>query len=124
MFPYKTSFQLDRKSKQALYLQLSNQFIALIKERKLMPETKLLGSRTLSELLNVHRKTVVACYEELLLQGWEESIPKKGTFINANLPELHQQEFIPKTEISSTNNIGFQFYKDKSLERKPIKKEI
>ena len=124
MFPYKTSFQLDRKSKQALYLQLSNQFIALIKERKLMPETKLPGSRTLSELLNVHRKTVVACYEELLLQGWVESIPKKGTFINANLPELHQQEFIPKTEISSTNNIGFQFYKDKSLERKPIKKEI
>ena len=117
MFPYKTSFQLDRKSKQALYLQLSNQFIALIKERKLIPETKLPGSRTLSELLNVHRKTVVACYEELLLQGWVESIPKKGTFINANLPELHQQEFLLKTNVSSKTNIGFQFYKDKSLER-------
>lgn len=117
MFPYKTSFQLDRKSKQALYLQLSNQFIALIKERKLMPETKLPGSRTLSEMLQVHRKTVVACYEELLLQGWVESIPKKGTFINAKLPELHQQEFISKKEISPINNIGFQFYKDKSLER-------
>ena len=123
MFPYKTSFNLDRKSKQALYLQLANQFIILIKERKLVPKTKLLGSRTLSELLNVHRKTVVACYEELLLQGWVESIPKKGTFINANLPELHQQEFIPKTEVLPINNIGFQFYRDKSLERKPVKRE-
>ena len=122
MFPYKTSFQLDRKSKQALYLQLSNQFIRLIKERKLMPETKLPGSRTLSELLSVHRKTVVACYEELLLQGWVESISKKGTFINANLPELHQQGFLPKKEVSSIKKIGFQFYKDKALERKPIKK--
>ncbi|MEO9572066.1 MAG: PLP-dependent aminotransferase family protein [Polaribacter sp.] len=117
MFPYKTSFQLDRKSKQALYLQLSNQFIKLIKERKLMPETKLPGSRTLSELLNVHRKTVVACYEELLLQGWVESIPKKGTFINAKLPELHQQEFVQKVEVLSTKKVGFQFYKDASLER-------
>ncbi len=118
MFPYKTSIQLDRKSKQALYLQLSNRFIELIKERKLIPETKLPGSRTLSELLNVHRKTVVACYEELLLQGWVESIPKKGTFINANLPELHQQEFVRKKQTTSKNTIGFNFYMDNSLIRK------
>ena len=117
MFPYKTSFHLDRKSKQALYIQLSNQFIVLIKERKLIPETKLPGSRTLSELLNVHRKTVVACYEELLLQGWVESIPKKGTFINAKLPELHQQKITEKSKIVPTKTIGFQFYKDSSLER-------
>lgn len=119
MFPYKTSFKLDRKSKQALYLQLSNQFIVFIKEQKLVPETKLPGSRTLSGLLNVHRKTVVACYEELLLQGWVESIPKKGTFINANLPELQQQEFQAKESIPSLKSIGFQFYKDDELERKP-----
>jgi len=118
MFPYKTSFKIDRKSKQALYLQLANQFIQLIKERKLVPETKLPGSRVLSELLNVHRKTVVACYEELLLQGWVESIPKKGTFVNANLPELNLQNFKIHKVLSSTNKTGFQFYKDKSLERK------
>ena len=35
MFPYKTSFILDRKSKQALYLQLANQFIQYIKTQKL-----------------------------------------------------------------------------------------
>ncbi|MGJ8743071.1 PLP-dependent aminotransferase family protein [Polaribacter sp.] len=120
MFPYKTSFQLKRKSKQALYLQLSNQFIVLIRERKLVPETKLPGSRTLAELLSVHRKTVVACYDELLLQGWLEVIPKKGTFINANLPELQQQEFLKNDYKKTLDSIGFQFYKDALLERKAL----
>jgi GntR family transcriptional regulator/MocR family aminotransferase len=115
MFPYKTSFHLDRKSKQALYLQLSNQFIELIKAQKLIPNTKLPGSRNLAELLEVHRKTVVACYEELSLQGWVESIPKKGTFINANLPELNLQDFVTENKISSLKNTGFEFYKDDSL---------
>ena len=119
MFPYKTSFKIDRKSKPALYLQLANQFIVLIKEKKLAPKTKLPGSRTLSEFLSVHRKTIVACYEELLLQGWVESIPKKGTFINANLPELHQQKFLEKNDVLSSNKAGFQFYSDESLQRKP-----
>lgn len=118
MFPYKTSFYLDRKNKQALYLQLANQFITLIKERKLLPKTKLPGSRTLSELLSVHRKTIVACYEELSLQGWIESIPKKGTFIHADLPELQQQYFKISHAKKTTETIGFQFYKDILVDRK------
>ena len=77
MFPYKTSLFIDRSCAQPLYVQLSNQLIQLIKDQKLPPNTKLPGTRTLSDILQVHRKTVVACYEELLLQGWVESIPKK-----------------------------------------------
>jgi GntR family transcriptional regulator / MocR family aminotransferase len=123
MFPYKTSFLIDRKSKQALYLQLSNQFIELITSRKLMPETKLPGSRVLSELLGVHRKTIVACYEELLLQGWVESIPKKGTFVNAKLPELNQFNFKETAVISSAIKTGFSFYNDASLEREFFKSQ-
>lgn len=117
MFPYKTSFTIDRESKKALYLQLANQFIKLIKERKLLPKTKLPGSRVLSNLLGVHRKTVVACYEELLLQGWVESIPKKGTFINANLPEFQHQDFGDAKEEYQEKELGFDFYKEASLER-------
>ena len=119
MFPYKTSFSLDRKSNQALYLQLANQFIQLIKDRKLLPNTKLPGSRTLANLLTVHRKTIVACYEELLLQGWVESIAKKGTFVHADLPELFQQEFVKSKVKKAHLKIGFSFYKSTSLTRKP-----
>ncbi len=121
MFPYKTSFKIDRKKSQALYLQLANQFIEIIKERKLLPETKLPGSRVLSELLNVHRKTIVACYEELSLQGWVESIPKKGTFVNSKLPKLHQQVFSIDKEFISKKTASFTFYKNDDLQRKNFK---
>ena len=117
MFPYRTIISLDRKSRQPLYLQLANQLIKLIKESKLPPRTKLLGSRQLAVLLKVHRKTIVACYEELTLQGWVESLPKKGTYVHANLPLLNQQDFsgvIPNVERTNT---GFTYYKNGYLKR-------
>jgi GntR family transcriptional regulator/MocR family aminotransferase len=121
VFPYKTSFQLKRNRAQPLYLQLANQFIAFIKDRKLPPKTKLPGSRTLAALLDVHRKTVVACYEELLLQGWVESIAQKGTFVHADLPELHQREFQKLKFQTIQEQTGFEFYKETSLlERKTV----
>mgnify|MGYP000672252065 CR=1 FL=1 len=123
MFPNKTTFKLDRQSKQALYLQLSNTFIKLIKSRKLLPETKLPSSRALAENLCVHRKTVVACYNELLLQGWVESIAKKGTFVNANLPELNVQDFTINHQNKKANITGFNFYKNEILARETLKSE-
>ncbi|WP_347173771.1 PLP-dependent aminotransferase family protein [Polaribacter uvawellassae] len=122
MFPYKTSLYLNRKTPQPLYLQLSNQFIQLIKEQKLPPKTKLPGSRTLAEMLNVHRKTIVACYEELLLQGWTESIAKKGTFVHSNLPLLHQTEFSTSSFIAEKEKTGFSFYKN-DLEKQKKEKQ-
>lgn len=120
MFPYKTSLQIDRKSKQPLYLQLSNQLIQLVAERKLTPKTKLPSSRFLAELIGVHRKTIVACYEELFLQGWVESIPKKGTFVNANLPELAIQNYTDYQQKRAKNTTDFSFYKDDLLARENI----
>lgn len=120
MFPYKTTIQLQRKSQQPLYLQLSKQIIGLIKSHKLQPNTKLPGSRNLSELLGVHRKTIVACYEELHLQGWVESIPKKGTFVHKNLPELQQQDYNNARVDLVKNQAGFQFYKNKSLSKTSV----
>lgn len=114
MFPYKTSFKLNRKSKQALYLQLANQFIQYITDGKLPSGTKLIGSRALSELLSVHRKTVVACYDELQLQGWVESVPKKGTFVHTNLPVLQQQNFLLE-ETAESYLLRFSFYSNTIL---------
>lgn len=117
MFPYKTIFQLKRNQSPALYLQLANQFIELIKNHQLPPKTKLPSSRSLSELLEVHRKTVVACYEELLLQGWVESIPKKGTYIKASLPILHQQEYLEKEKVN-LKTTNFDFHTTELFQRK------
>jgi len=123
MFPYKTSIQFDRTCSQALYLQLSNQIIQLIKNQTLAPNTKLPGSRTLAEQLKVHRKTIVACYEELLLQGWVESIPKKGTFVLNNLPELKHQKLNDSVVDDLKAQAGFSFYKHSVLPEKSSIKE-
>ncbi|WP_256467948.1 PLP-dependent aminotransferase family protein [Seonamhaeicola sp. ML3] len=117
MIPYKTTIHLSRDSKTPLFIQLTNQFIQLIKSRTLMPKAKLPGSRTLANLLGVHRKTVVACYEELVLQGWAESIPQSGTFIHADLPELQQQKLNEPHENLDTTLAGFSFIRDESLDR-------
>ncbi|WP_346882896.1 PLP-dependent aminotransferase family protein [uncultured Algibacter sp.] len=117
MFPYKTIIKLNRLAKQTLYLQLTNQFITLIKNGSLPSKTKLPGSRTLSQLINVHRKTVVACYEELTLQGWVESIPQKGTFVNENIPVLQQQKLGEVVKEVKQDISGFSFTINKILNR-------
>ena len=118
MFPFKTSIQFDRQCNQALYLQLSNQIIQLIKNQTLAPSTRLPGSRTLAEQLEVHRKTIVACYDELLLQGWVESIPKKGTFVHRNLPVLQRQKLENTVVSDLKKSAGFSFYKNSILPEK------
>ena len=125
MFPYKTSFTLKKNTNQPLYLQLANQFIQYISEGGLPSGTKLLGTRSLCNLLNVHRKTVVTCYEELEEQGWVISIPKKGTFVKEDLPILNQQEFTNlKEERGTTEGSDFIFYKDPLLtEKKSVNDE-
>lgn len=73
--------RIDRFSVQPIYLQVAQQMINAIQRGYLLIGTKLPGTRTLSELLQVHRKTVIAIYDELEAQGWVEVRPNKGTFV-------------------------------------------
>ena len=118
MIPYKTIIKIDRAGKQPVYIQLTNQFIDLIKEQTLPPLAKLPGSRTLSDLIGLHRKTVIACYEELTLQGWIESIPKKGTFVHKDIPILQQQKWSEKTISKKNDKTGFSFKQNPILDHK------
>ena len=118
MIPYKSIIEIDRKGKKPLYLQIANQLIELIKKSTLPPSTKLPSSRVLSELLNVHRKTIVACYDELMLQGWVDAIPKTGTFVRADIPFLQQQNFSNRDGNDLRDKLGFSFYENPLLKRK------
>jgi len=109
MFPFKARIEFDRDASQALYLQLSNQIIELIKNQTLAPKTKLPSSRILAEQLGVHRKTVVACYEELILQGWIESVPKKGTYVLGTMPILLQRKLENSTSVGLKPKPGFSY---------------
>ena len=115
MIPYKTIIKLNRVEGKPLYLQLTNNFISLIKNGTLTTNAKLPSSRKLSELLQVHRKTVLAAYEELHLQGWIVTIPKKGTFVHSNLPILDQKDFSTEQLDRKNTKAGFSYYKNEHL---------
>ena len=71
----------DKSSAQPIYIQIAQQVINAIQRGYLSKGSVLPGTRVLSQLLKIHRNTVVAVYDELASQGWVEMIPNKGTFI-------------------------------------------
>ena len=120
MFPFKNNITLVRNTNRNLYLQLCDQIIGFIKSGQLPPATKLPGSRKLAEDLNIHRKTVIATYEELSSQGWIETIPSRGTFVTAALTIITPKKFdLYAKQKPLKNTSGFSFYMRPHLMRKP-----
>jgi len=79
--PFKSLIVLNKQSATPLYLQIARQLINAIQRGVLVTDIQLPGTRNLSETLNIHRKTVIAAYDELYTQGWTKVVPNKGTFI-------------------------------------------
>ena len=92
VFPYKSLLSIDKSLKTPIYQQITNQLIGLIRNGTLKSGQKILSSRQLSELLEVHRKTVIVALDELLAQGWLETKQGSGTFVANNLPEIRPQK--------------------------------
>jgi DNA-binding transcriptional MocR family regulator len=88
MLPYKSLIQVDRDASVTLYIQVCNIFISLITNGTLQPSDMLPSSRTLADLIGINRNTVKLAYEELISQGWAESIERKGVFVLSKLPVL------------------------------------
>ncbi|MDF0715086.1 PLP-dependent aminotransferase family protein [Muricauda sp. 334s03] len=72
---------IDKSIVQPAYVQVAQQIMNAIQRGYLEKGSKLPGTRVLSKLLNVHRNTAVAIYDELASQGWVSIIPNKGTFV-------------------------------------------
>src|SRR5712691_4657852 len=98
MLPWKTIIQIQKDCDTPVYLQIANGIIREMKKGRVGPGIKLPGTRLMSELLEVHRKTIVRAYEELDAQGWIEMRPSKGTFTSKELPEIIPQRFSNKPE--------------------------
>ena len=62
MLPWKTIIQIQKDCDVPVYLQIANSMIQEIKRGRIGPGIKLPGTRQMSELLAVHRKTVVNAY--------------------------------------------------------------
>lgn len=119
MTAYQLLLSIDKTTKQPAYLQLANQLMGLIRDGKLAAGQKLLGTRQLAVLLNVHRKTVVQAYDELLTQGWLESRRGSGTYVAESLPEIQPQRLL-ETKNALPNpqkRAGFSFDERPYLQR-------
>lgn len=102
--PFKTLLEINKDSALPIYVQIANGISQNIQAGILKTGTKLLGTRSMADLLEVHRKTVIAAYDELFSQGWIEILPQKGTFIAQNLPNVKPISFAEKVGFSVNMN--------------------
>jgi len=119
MISFKNLIDINRRSEVPVFIQISNSLAHLVKRGTLAQGYKLPGSRSLSESLSVHRKTVIAAYEELMSQGWIEVQPSKGTYVSSKLPVIEPQPIlINGSIISPKGKAAFHYYKRPLLKRK------
>jgi GntR family transcriptional regulator/MocR family aminotransferase len=108
MLPYKSLIQIDRKAHTTLYIQVCNSFISLITKGTLRPSDMLPSSRVLAALIGINRNTIKLAYDELISQGWAESIGRKGIFVLSTLPSISSTRS-PKVDKKNTPAITFSW---------------
>ncbi|MGK6350965.1 PLP-dependent aminotransferase family protein [Parapedobacter sp. DT-150] len=94
---------LRSQSGKAVYLQLAEATILLIKRGRIPPGARLPSSRELAGILRLNRLTITKAFQELEMQGWLESHRGKGTFVAVNLPESRPQRL---REVQATRDAG------------------
>ena len=103
----------EKSSSKAVYIQIAEQIVNAIQRGYLIKGTVLPGTRSLSQILQVHRNTAVAVYDELASQGWVDIIPNKGTFVlvpaQTNAPIKATTQQIDRVyQYSKTTGFSFQ----------------
>ena len=118
--PFKTLLEIKKDSSLPIYVQIANGISQNIQLGILKTGTKLLGTRSMADLLEVHRKTVIAAYDELFSQGWIEILPQKGTFISQNLPHVKPISFSEKAIISRNTNLAPTLFNNTIIKIPPV----
>lgn len=114
--PDNFNIQINKEAETPIYLQIAMEIINAIQRGFLPSHAPLPGTRTLSEKLNVHRKTVIAAYQELMLQGWINSIPNKGTFVSIQNKPFPDFYLLSQSNNPLLDTPAFKFTKNNMLE--------
>jgi GntR family transcriptional regulator/MocR family aminotransferase len=114
MIPFNSLISIDKASGLPIYLQIANGVIHSIRRGHLRRGLKLPGGRILADTLKIHRKTLQMALDELLAQGWLEIIPRKGTFVARDLPDIKPAKLIsPDVPVLYPNKTIFTIGKNK-----------
>lgn len=76
---------IDKKYPTPLSQQLYQGFRERILEGRLIANEKLPSTRLLSEELNVSRSTVIACYDQLMAEGYIYGVEGSGTYVSEGI---------------------------------------
>ncbi len=93
MLPYEHIIIIEPESKVPVYRQIAISIINAIRSGTLKAGTHLPSSRELAKTLGVHRKTVIAGYEELNAQDWIMIVPRKYVAVSECIPLLKPQKW-------------------------------
>jgi GntR family transcriptional regulator/MocR family aminotransferase len=110
MFPYERIIQIEKESKVPVYRQIAISIINAIRNGTLKAGTHLPSSRELAKTLGVHRKTVIAGYEELDAQDWIMIVPRKYVAVSEHIPLLKPQKWSePNIQTPYENDLNVPF---------------
>lgn len=104
MFPFANLIIINKELSRPVYKQIALSLMNAIRDGQLMAETPLPGSRELAKTLGLHRKTVIAAYEELAAQDWITIVPRKRVTVSKHIPLLKPQKWDETTMLSSYEN--------------------
>ncbi|MFJ7725231.1 PLP-dependent aminotransferase family protein [Neobacillus sp. NPDC097160] len=106
------TLDLDHGSGEPLYIQLYNFFKKEIQTGKIEPGEKLPSKRKLSHHLRISQNTVETAYEQLLAEGYVESVERKGIYVKElNRDLFHHVDDVPKT-IKEMKDEGVEYEVD------------
>jgi len=92
-------FQIDLKSRRAIYAQIIDNFKRLIITGVLEPGHKVPSIRDLAHSITVNPNTVQKAYRELETQGYIYTVLGQGSFIAS--PEISTDEMVKSPEIEA-----------------------
>lgn len=111
MLPFRNLLKIDKNSADAVFKQLASQLVLLIQKGILLPDMELPSTRSLAVDLGLHRKTVMAAYNDLITENWIESQERKGYRVSALLPIVKPRTY------SSQGNAGYKGQSDFLFDR-------
>lgn len=109
MLPFKSLLKFDKKSHEAVYKQIASQLVLLIQKGILIPDTQLPSTRHLAIDLGLHRKTIMAAYNDLLTEDWIVGKERKEYRVSTQLPILKPRTFTGQSNSSYKTKSVFSF---------------
>jgi len=100
MLPFKTLLKIDKSSTEAVFKQIASQLVLLIQKGILMPDMQLPSTRLLATDLGLHRKTIMAAYNDLITEDWIISRERKEYRVSTLLPIVKPRTYASKAKSS------------------------